>query len=74
MSVSDVERTRLIAIVEEMHRHVVGALVVQHSVEPSTVPARIVGKWVTEFDAVLRIGPQYGTSGPVEDDVEDVEG
>ncbi len=56
--------TRLRAIIEEMHRHVVGALTAVHSSESPTIPVRLVGKWVTEFDDVLSAGSAQTTETP----------
>jgi hypothetical protein len=55
------EREKLRAIVEEMHRHVVGALTAHHSSETPMIPVRLVGKWVTQFDDV--IGRAAGDTG-----------
>lgn len=43
------------AIVEEMHRYVVGAIAAHHAPndERPSIPARIVGTWVTRFDDAL---------------------
>ncbi len=49
------QRRTVQEIVEEMHRHVVGALVALHGADSQpSIPARIVGKWVTEFDDCLK--------------------
>lgn len=43
----------LSCVVEEMHRHVVGAIASHHGREPASIPVRLVAKWVTDFDAIL---------------------
>jgi len=56
----DADRAALVALVEEMHRWVTGALVGGRP-EP-TIPARTVGAWVTRFDDLLQTGPRYETA------------
>lgn len=53
------EQAALVALVEEMHRHVTGAIVAHHDEAEISIPARIVGVWVTQFDDILKIGPRH---------------
>lgn len=55
---TDVDRAALTEVVEEMHRWTVGAIVGG----AETIPARMVGAWVTRFDDLLKIGPRHETA------------